>query len=163
MKKTRTHQKNFVVVAASIQKEPQKFHFVFDAKECQKLADRFNLPKVQSFQADLSLYRDEFVHVKGLFQAEVVYQSVISLEEFSAPLNETIDVLFSEEPPAESDEIIDPIEQGRIDLRDVLFEQFGLSLNPFPKKPTEQGEFVYRDGSDGAENPFEKLKTMMQK
>lgn len=165
MKKTSIEAKknNFVVVAATIQDQPQTFHFSFDDKTCQALAERFDLPQVFSFTAQLTLYRDEFVHVKGAFQSEVMYQSVISLEEFKEKLNENFEVLFSEEPPTQSDEIIDPIERGRIDLKEVLFEQFGLSLNPFPRKKDEQGEFVYQDLENQKENPFHALNTLMKK
>lgn len=163
MKKTKIKQNSFVVVASMIQTTPQNLNFVFDDQECQALADRFDLPKVLSFSADLTLYRDEFVHIKGQFEAMVIYQSVISLDEFESPVKAPIDVLFSENPPQKSDEIIDKIERGRIDLREVLFEQFGLSLSPFPKKEDEQNGFVYQEVSSPKENPFEKLKTRLQK
>ena len=163
MKKTKINQNSFVVVASLIQSTPQNLHFVFDNQECQALADRFDLPKVLSFSADLTLYRDEFVHIKGQFEAMVIYQSVISLDEFESPVKAPVDVLFSENLPQKSDEIIDKIERGRIDLREVLFEQFGLSLSPSPKKEDEQNGFVYQEASSPEENPFEKLKTRLQK
>lgn len=164
MKKTieQAKKSSYMVVASTILDKKQPFEFCFDEKECQSLANRFDLPNVLSFKAQLNLYRDEFVHVKGEFQSQVVYQSVVSLEEFPSTLHEKFDVLMSEGPPSDSDEIIDKIERGRIDLKEILFEQFGLSLDPFPKKETETENFVYQeDVAD--DNPFQKLKDLIQK
>ena len=165
MKKTTpwTKKNSYQVVAATILEEEKELQFVFDLKECQQLAKRFDLPDVLSFQAKVSLFRDEFVHVKGEFSAQVIYQSVISLEDFPSVLSEKFEVLFSENPPTDSDEIIDPIERGRIDLKEVLFEQFGLALDPFPKKEEEKGEFIYQDESQDVENPFSELKNLIKK
>ena len=72
MKKTiqGTKKNSYQVVAATILEDKKELQFVFDLSECQQLAKRFDLPDVLSFQAKVSLFRDEFVHVKGDFSAQ---------------------------------------------------------------------------------------------
>ena len=117
-------------------------------EECQKLAQRFGLIKLKKFTADFNisiLPSFSIVSVEGKFSAVVVQECVISLQEFSSNIigsynceyssdnyttcyqNLDIDVM-AEDPP-------EPIVDGSFDIGIILTEQFGLELNPFPRKP----------------------------
>ncbi len=163
MKKSVSETKNsYSVVASTITATPVAYTFIFTQDECQALADRFEVPKVLSFHADLTLFRDEFVHVRGKIDAQMIRQSVISLDEFQQNKTDEFEVLYSENPPEKSEEIIDKIDKGRIDLKMILFEQFGLALEPFPKKPEEEGGFIYQEENTETTNPFQQLKKIIK-
>lgn len=116
--------------------------------ECQKLAQRFGLIKVEKFTADIDisiLPSFSVVSVEGKFSAVVVQECVISLQKFSANImgsynckyssdndttcHENLDIdVMAEDPP-------EPIVDGKFDIGIILTEQFGLELNPFPRNP----------------------------
>ena len=53
---------------------------------------------------------------------------------------------------------VDFVENGRIYFYDIIQEQFGLALNPFPKKTKEAFSYYELKAEDVVENPFAVLK-----
>ncbi len=150
-----------LVVVSGLKKEPEHYHLTATQKECHELSERFEVPKIDSLKAQITLFRDDFVHIKGKIMATLHRQSVVSLREFTEQMNENFDVLFCELPIPETDEIVDEIHEGRIDLGQVISEQFGLALNPFPHAPDETGNYIYQETDKSSHNPFQKLSKLI--
>ena len=148
------------VVVAGL-KEP--VHYVLEAseKERQQLAKRFQVEKIHFLMADLAIYPDEIIKIKGKLQALTQRECVISLSKFDEKMSEEFEVLYADNPPENSDEIIDTIDKGRIHLGDIVAEQYGLALNPFPKKPGVKNP--YQEVEEERQNPFADLKKILKK
>lgn len=151
------------IVVTGLKNEPEHYQLQASQEECQKLANRFELTKILRLTADIALFRDEFVHLKGRIFAQAQRQSVVSLKTFTEDIKETFEVLFSENPPKNSDEIIDELHNGRIDLGEVVSEQFGLALNPFPHAPDEKSLYIYTEKEEKTDGPFKDLSKMIKK
>lgn len=130
-------------------------------QELSALAERFDVEKIYSFKADLMVYPGEIIRIQGKIEALTRRQCVISLEDFDEKMNEIFEVLYADDPPAESDEIIDKVDKGRIHLGEIVAEQYGLALNPFPKKPGVQNPYVEQE--EEKQHPFADLKKILKK
>lgn len=130
-------------------------------KELSALAKRFQVEKIHSLRAYLTIYPNEIVRIIGKVEALTRRECVISLEKFDEKMLEEFEVLYADNPPAESDEIIDTIDKGRIHLGEIVAEQYGLALNPFPKKPGVKNP--YQDVGEEKQYPFSNLKKILKK
>ena len=151
------------VVVSALGRTPIHYQLQASKEECLKLSERFDVPQILSLKAEISLFRDDFVHVKGKILAHMCRQSVVSLKKITEQMDETFDVLFSEPPIPETDEIVDEIHQGRIDLGEVISEQFGLALNPFPHAPDEKEGYVYMEEDSSSNLAFKNLSKIIKK
>jgi uncharacterized metal-binding protein YceD (DUF177 family) len=118
-------------------------HEVFAAElaECAALAKRFAIPAIASIKVHLVAlpWRGGGLKVTGKFDVEMTQVSVISLEPFQAKQKFSVERFFL--PPkilidAVEDDA-DPIENGEIDMGELVAEVFGLELEPYPRKPGE--------------------------
>ena len=162
MKKTGIVEKKITcdVVIAGLN-EPTDYTLQASPKELIALAKRFEVEKIHSLQAKLTIYPGDIVRITGKIKALTQRQCVISLEEFDEEMGEEFEVLYSDNPPVESDEIIDTIDKGRIHLGEIVAEQYGLALNPFPKKPGVKNP--YAEVSEKTQRPFANLKKILKK
>lgn len=110
-------------------------------EECAALAADFNIPAIRDLVGRFTLRGSAArLSVTGTVEAVVTQTCAFSLEPFEAPLNEAVDVDFSDadafrgiDPDAL--DIPDPIIDGRIDLGHLTAEFVALGLDPFPRKP----------------------------
>ena len=130
------------------------------AQELSNLAKRFDVEKIYSLKADLILFPGEIIRIQGKIEAVTRRQCVISLENFDETMKEKFEVLYADNPPADSDEIIDMVDKGRIHLGEVVAEQYGLALNPFPKKPGVQNTYIEQE--EEKQHPFADLKKILK-
>jgi hypothetical protein len=141
-------------------------HEVFAAEpgECAALAKRFGIPAISSLKAHLVAlpWRGGGLKVTGKFEAELTQVSVLSLEAYQTKQKFVVERFFL--PPkilvdAVEDDA-DPIENGEIDMGELVAEVFGLELEPYPRKPGESYEDpVIEDDEEFEEkpSPFAKL------
>jgi uncharacterized protein len=137
-----------------------------DARECAALTKRLVIPAVYSLTAELQVkpWRGGGLKVTGQLKADLDQESVVSLEVFRSTVTYPVERYFLNVPPSadlESDEDIDPIEQGIVDLGEVVAETLALELDPYPRKPGEA--FTSVETEDVLEepkkpNPFNVLK-----
>lgn len=139
--------------------------FSASSEELQKLANRFDLLRVKSFTSNVRLtLKDDLTVMDGSFQAIAVQTCVVTCETFDSDVSGHFHLLLSfEKQPDILEECIDiteePVEycpNGIIPFRELLGEQFGLNLNPFPHKINQP--FEYRESVSKTENPFFVLK-----
>ncbi len=141
-------------------------HEVFAAEpaECVALAKRFDLPELYAVKAHLVAlpWRGGGLKVTGKIEVELDQTSVISLENFRSTPKFTVERYFL--PPkilinAVEDDA-DPIENGEIDLGELVSETIGLELDPYPRKPGEAYDDPVLDSlaaEDKKPSPFAKL------
>jgi uncharacterized metal-binding protein YceD (DUF177 family) len=137
-----------------------------DAKECAALAKRFLVPAIHSLSAELKVkpWRGGGVKVSGELKADLDQESVVSLEVFRSTMVFAVERYFLNVPPSadiESDEDIDPIENGVIDLGEVVAETLALELDPYPRKPGEEFQSTALEESEvepEKPNPFNVLR-----
>ncbi len=149
-------------------------HLVADERDCARLAERFDLPQVLSFRADLTARRAGLIVLEGNFTARVVQTCVVSMESFETDVAGEFKVFFDPDMKKTSDRIIDidvgdedvePVQNGIIDAAAVVAEQFGLNLDLFPKKTNQP--FMYADPlseeEEAQKHPFAALKGLLKK
>ncbi len=162
MEKMKKSEKKIAVdVVAAGLTGPARYVLEASDKELKTLAERFQVEKIHSLTANLTIYPGEIIRISGHLQAVTRRECVISLDKFDEKMSEDFEVLYADNPPAESDEIIDPIINGRIHLGEVVAEQYGLALNPFPKKPGVKNP--YQEVDEERQTPFSDLKKILKK
>jgi uncharacterized metal-binding protein YceD (DUF177 family) len=143
-------------------------HEVFAAEpaECAALAKRFDLPAINSLKAHLIAlpWRGGGIKVTGTVEAELDQISVISLEKFASKQKFEVERYYL--PPkilvdAVEDDA-DPIENGEIDLGELVSETLGLELEPYPRKPGETYDDPVLDSMDADEKPPSPFAKMLK-
>lgn len=141
-------------------------------EECRALAERFDLPAVYSFELSGTVKGNDILRYDGRFEAKVVRECVVSLEEFEQTVLGEFSELFSEsgtdfsvetnfDIDMDDEETVDLIKNGRLEIGEIAAQQFALNLDPFPKK--EEGVFEYTEAVMDKTNPFEILKNLKKK
>jgi uncharacterized metal-binding protein YceD (DUF177 family) len=134
-----------------------------EAKECEALARRMDVPVIHSLSAVLEVrpWRGVGLKVSGSLKVELEQVSVISLEAFKSNLELPVERFYLPPgaPTAASEDEIDVIEHGEIDLGEIVAETLGLLLDPYPRKPGEEFDGFDSDGQPEAKiSPFARLQ-----
>lgn len=146
------------------------------ALECAALANRFNLEALDSFKATVKVTAStggKLVNVSGRYEAEIVQNCVVSLEPVPSQIYGLIDRDFAEETQLEISKssvdfdpgVPDPpdaITGGIVDLGEMVAEQFGLEIEPFPRvSGIEFSNYIEdKDYDEETVNPFAALKEL---
>lgn len=149
-------------------------HVEADPAERKALAVRFGLIGLDQLKGDLRLKRTGagVIRVSGHVEARATQSCIISLAPVPAQLDFDFEVFFSEDVRASAADLVveydqddppEPITGGQIDLGEVVAEQLGLNLDPYPRAPGAKlpggWEAEAVDSSDQAprRNPFSAL------
>jgi len=117
-------------------------HLEADAKELAALARRLSLPAFHALSAELTVepWRGGGVKLEGRLSADLEQVSVVSLEAFRRQAEFPVLRYFlpaAAAAHAEGDDI-DAIEDGSIDMGEVVAETLALELDPYPRKEGEE-------------------------
>lgn len=132
-----------------------------EAQELKALARRMKLPAIHSLTAEIRAtpWRGGGLKLEGHLTADIEQVSVISLEAFRETVSIPVSRYFL--PPGavvenEQEDDADPIDNGWIDLGEVVAETLALDLDPYPRKPGEAfGEHIEDDSQPAeSESPF---------
>ena len=161
----------------ALPKEGQRARIEANAAEREALAAFFNLPSIEALVASLTLVRTGGggVQVTGAVHGELTQICVVSLEPFSATVDEEIDVRFAPRKEGRANRTTaepetfsmtdegepDPIVDGKIDLGALAAEFFALGLDPYPRKPGVS--FESPEEPAATVSPFSALAARMQK
>lgn len=140
-------------------------------QECEAIALRLRLPEVSDFSADVSVSGDSLFEVKGCFTGHVVQLCRMTLEpvtqevkgefkEFFAPMNRKDYDASLLNMDISADEI-EPLEDGKIDVGELLIEYFSLAVPTYAEKEGAKHDFPFDDEISEKQTPFaalEKLK-----
>lgn len=118
-----------------------------EAKESERaqLAKRFGLLEVPMLVAKLSVHparADQTIEVTGYFTAAIVQQCVVTLEPITNHIEQELKVLFAAPellelgagPSDMNEEDMEPIRDGAIDLGELVAQNLGIALDPYPRK-----------------------------
>ena len=140
------------------------------------LAKRFDLVDLTLMKAEVVVRHASLtdgVSVTGTLTADVVQECGVTLEPLHSHIEEDIDAIFikAEKPDEDAESLdlsleegdIELIENGFIDLGELLAQNLGISLDPYPRKadlPPVGNEYTEPPKS---ENPFAKLAEWKKK
>ena len=98
---------------------------------------------MHSLKAELALarWRGEGIKVSGKFVAEVEQICVVTLDPFRAEVSDTIERYFLPKAgPADEEAGIDSLQDGAVELGEIVVEGLSLALDPYPRKPGAEFE-----------------------
>jgi len=167
MEKSKKNEKglNKILFLGEIGPNGWQDDFIATPAQCEKIAERFEIPKVKELRTHVRAIIDgDLIRVSGHLDAVLDRVCVVSLEIFEEKLNTDFEALFAEDIPflkeGEMHDDIEPIEKGRLDIFEIIAEQVGLNMSSFPHKPGVQGDYI----EDKTENrPFANLKNLIKK
>lgn len=144
------------------------------------LATRFDLFAIDSLTARVKLrrIRGEFIRVTGDLVADVVQRCVVTLEPVPQHVDDSFEALFAPDHliPKEEEEIEvsfatgaeedapEPMDNGSIDIGELVAQHLSLALDPYPRKPGvafEEIDDPYEpEPEEEKPNPFAKLASL---
>ena len=157
--------------------EGKRFSVETDAGERQSVATLMKVEEVVRLDARLTARRFRGgVEVSGELFAEVIQNSVVSLEPLHQQIEETIsrvfmpvskrtrgdvtngEIVFSYDDADPPDTYAGPV----IDLTDFLLESLALAIEPYPRRPDETLEVPQEDDGEDV-SPFVALEVLKGK
>lgn len=130
------------------------------------LAERFGLASLDSLDARVRLRRvaGGFIRLTAEFSAAVVQSCIISLEPVPSRVNETFTLLYGaveEEGDVALDgeaDIVEPLQDGTIDLGEAVAQQLSLALDPYPRAPgAAEAQEAAEPEQNLSDSPFAEL------
>ena len=129
--------------------------------ELKSLAKRLKIPALHALSAEIRAtpWRGGGLKLEGHITADLEQVSVISLEPFRETVSVPLARYFLPHGAVvdnEQEDDADPIENGWIDLGEVVAETLALDLDPYPRQPGEAFPgHVEEDGETAkAPSPF---------
>lgn len=135
-----------IVKAAEIPGRGQSFDYTANDQQRADLATRFDIPELRALTAQITLNPlagGPMIRVTLALQADLVQNCVVTGDPVPEKIDLRVELDFA--PPSMIDENIeltlddadppDPIENGEIDLGDVIAQQLSLALDPYPRAP----------------------------
>ena len=167
MEKTKKDEKglNKVLFLGEIGPSGWVRNFIATSDQCAKIAERFEIPAIRDLSTHIeTVIEGDLVRVAGHIRATLTRVCVVSLELFEEKLDTDFEALFSENATlikeGEMEDDIEPIDRGRLDIFEIVAEQVGLNMDPFPHKTEGLGDYI----EDKSENrPFANLKNLIKK
>lgn len=145
---TATNQPEFsrIVVVEKIPASGLQQKIQAKESEREELAARFGLIELKNLEAELVVYPmrvDQTVNVTGTLAADVVQQCVVTLEPLPQKVEHAFKVIFAVSGEAETlagpsdmnEDDWEPIVNGSIDIGELVAQNLGLALDPYPRKP----------------------------
>lgn len=173
-----------------IDNAPVERHISAKPEERKKLARRLDIQSLENLEADINLRRSGansmIIHVTGRFKASVTQQCVVTLEPVKSEIEEDFEAWYAdpeeaislarvrhdrelqkqggERPILDEHEDPEPVENGQIDLGEVVTQFLSLAINPYPHAESvkfESGddkEYSAGPTPEARKNPFAALK-----
>lgn len=141
-------------------------------EERLKLAERFEIPEIKSLKVKGRIKGGDIVKFSGEIKAQLIQKCVISMDLFASEMDVFFKEFFSENGTdfmaeenfnldMEDEDTVDLVKNGKLDIGEIIAQQFGLNLDPFPKKSGEYFDYIETDAADKP-NPFAVLKGLVQ-
>ena len=168
MEKNKKNEKglNKILFLGEIGPDGWQGDFVATPDQCAKIAERFEIPSVKNLNCHVSVaIEGDLIRVTGHIKSTLARVCVASLDVFDEFLDTDFEALFSENIPmikdGEMKDDVEPLDRGRLDVFEIVAEQVGLNMNPFPRKPDVSGDYIEQGDSDN--RPFANLKNLIKK
>lgn len=132
-----------------------------EPEELKALAKRLKIPALHALSAEIRAtpWRGGGMKLEGHITADLEQVSVISLEAFRETVSVPLARYFLPHGAVvdnDQEDDADPIENGWIDLGEVVTETLALDLDPYPRRPGEAfpGHVEEDPATAKAPNPF---------
>ena len=152
-----------IVELRELTTKPKKIEWQATKQECEALAKRLNILSVDDLNASLIVQKKDLIEVSGNFIAHVRQACVVSGETVKQKVEDSFEEFFCQasrhENPIDIDmdaPDVEVVENGRIDVGELVVEYLILGLDPFPRK--EGIPLVMVGDIEEKENPFAVLK-----
>ena len=152
-----------IVELRELTTKPKKMQWHATKEECAALAERLNILSVDDLNASVTIQKNDLIQVSGSFTAHVKQACVVSGEPVAQTVEDSFEEFFCQqsrhETPIDIDmdsPDIEVVEDGRIDVGELVVEYLILGLDPFPRKPDIP--LVQAGDMEEKENPFAVLK-----
>jgi uncharacterized metal-binding protein YceD (DUF177 family) len=165
---------SFVVEVAALPPKGRDYDLTAKPDEQAAIAQSLGLESLGSLTAHLAVTpaAGGMVNVTGTVTADVVQACVVTLAPVPSHIHEDIARRFMAEAPRDpdadapegegwvdpSDEITDPLIDGKIDLGEIVTEQLSLALDPYPRAPG--ATFTGLGEQERKESPFAALASL---
>lgn len=158
-----------LVALAATANGPVNLDIQADGGECEALARRFGIVRVNSLRAQVRVapVRGRGVlRVRGPLQARVTQTCVVTLEPFEDTVSEEIDLLFAPADAGETgrevvvgppdEDVPEPLEGDMLDAGEVVAQALALALDPYPRRPNAGNDVLtmVETESEHADGPF---------
>lgn len=163
-----------IVKLSEIGSSPRSGKLSASGEERQKLAERFDLPKINTLEATYKLQAgQERIGFSGRLESDLQQRCSVTGESFQIRLREDFDIAFvpkleidgADEEIELTEEDCDIIEydNGQIDLGEAIAQTLYLALDPFPRGPN--ADIVAREvlKSEEEAGPFGALAALKGK
>ncbi len=106
------------------------------------LAKRFDLVSLDRFEARVTLHRvaGGMVRLSASLAADLVQTDIVTLEPLPSHVEDNFTLLFGPEADEATTldpnaEVVEPLDDGRIDIGEAVAQQLSLAINPYPRAP----------------------------
>ncbi len=156
--------------------------------ECAALAERLGLLGVSELRAELTVRPASagLFRLNVDFSANVIQSCVVSLDAVEAVVSDHFSLLCGNgrnEGQVDGEEVyvdpfgddpVEPLEDGEIDVGELIAQHLSLSLDPYPRAPGTDGDALIAEAgaavlpeeegaaADDGENPFAALEQWRQ-
>lgn len=157
--------------------KPREENVTATPAECEALAKRLELRELESLSADLTIRRvsgGSVLRIAGRIKAEVVQSCVVSLQDVPASVDAAFETFFRQDAggdhlqakelsfTAEDEDAPEMIENGVIDLGELVTQYLSLNLEPYPRAPgvSLAAQLANLEGVEEKRNPFAVLASL---
>ena len=167
------------IEADKITLNPWTDRFEATEKECEDLSRRFGIESLKNLKAEVTLRRiaeNKMILAEGKFDADVVQNCIVTLDPVRSHISAEFSSTYTENnlhflPGAEiavspeDEESPEPIENGIIDMGEMVAQQLSLELDPYPRSPKakKMEEVESIDESGKTLSPFAILAKLRKK
>jgi len=177
MKQKNSEFSKIIEINEISKKRPMVKTLVAEASENISIAKRLNVNEVKGFSANVkvSLKGAGVILVEANFKAEITQQCAISLKPVKNQIETSFEAFFTEEKyelpvcenmasiiPENDEEAPEYIDNGQIDLGDLLVQHLSLEIDLFPKaEGADFSEVLENNGiKNENNNPFSVLASL---
>ncbi len=164
-----------IIKLSDIGGAPLTDKIVADEDQRQALAKRFDLPSIETIEADYRLEAQEHeIRMTGHILSDLHQTCAISGQPFPVQVNEAFNIIFVEktEIPQSEEEIelaaedcdVIEYETAQIDLGEAIAQTLYLALDPYPRGP-DADQIAQKKGlkSEEEAGPFGALSALKDK
>jgi uncharacterized metal-binding protein YceD (DUF177 family) len=155
---TKDSEMRRVVEVRALSPKPKNMEWNATDEELKAIAERLNVLEVKDLSVKLAVEKRNLIKVSGTFTAHVVQKCVVTMEPVEEEIIGNFEDFFGEHKrhavPVDIDmeaQDVETVENGRIDVGELVLQYLVLDLNPYPRKPgLEEVQMLEEE----KENPF---------
>lgn len=130
-----------IIQLADIDTKEKTFVIKPTESDCAELAERLRILSLADVQAKLVLKRagKDLIKLSGTLSCEAVQECVVTLEPVKTAIETEFDITFSEEEQELAEDMVmpdlavEPVEDGAIDLGEIVAQQISIALPDYPR------------------------------